>query len=184
MELNWASLAPLVLKVLITLGALLCVWATVVIVTRWRDRPSVRRLPHEAVRRRMPVLVPFAGLMIFLFGALIGLVGTTQDADPENGRQMMIAGGAMMLLGIVLLALYVVVYVESTATAFIMRGPLGRTRTIAYEDITSIRRTVSGRMPMIDIRSRTGERIQAGPVFFEWFHYEQWQAERQRRARG
>jgi hypothetical protein len=177
MDLDWASLVPLALKSLITLGVMLGVWVTILIVMRWRDRPAVRRLPQEPVRRRMPIVGPIAGLLIFLVAAFIGLVGTTQEADPENGRQMMIASGGMMLLGIVLLVLYVVVYVEATPTAFTMRGPLGRTRTIDYADIISITDKMSWSAPVVEIRGRSGSRIQAGPVLFDWHHYQRWQAE-------
>ncbi|UEJ81273.1 hypothetical protein Bra3105_10445 [Brachybacterium halotolerans subsp. kimchii] len=183
MHLDWDSLAPLALKGLISLGATLGVWVTILIVKRWRDRPAVRRDPQATMRRRMPLFGPLAGMLIFLFGALIGLIGTTQDADPENGREMMIAGPCMMLLGIILLVLYVIVYVDASPTAFTLRGPLGRTRTIAYEDIATITDTVAWGAPLVQIRSRSGARIQAGPIMFDWHHYQRWQAERERRAR-
>lgn len=135
------------------------------------------------MRRRMPLFGPVAEMLIFLSGALIGLIGTTQDADPENGREMIIAGPCMMPLGIILLVLCVIVYVDASPTAFTLRGPLGRTRTIAYEDIATITDTVAWGAPLFQIRSRSGARIQAGPIMFDWDHYQRWQAERERRAR-
>ncbi|MCG7311293.1 hypothetical protein [Brachybacterium sp. ACRRE] len=178
MHLEWEALLPTALRYLLVLGVLLGVGVTSSIIVRWRSRPDTHRRPQDPVRRRMPLVGPIAGLLILLFGALIGLVGTTEDADPENGRQMMIAGPAMMLLGLMLLVLYLVIYVEATPTAFTMRGMFGRTRTISYEDIVSITDKRSWGAPVVEIRGRSGQRIQAGPILFDWTHYQRWQTGR------
>lgn len=178
MHLEWEALLPAALKYLLVLDVLLGVGVTSSIIVRWRSRPDAHRRPQDPVRRRMPLLGPIAGLLILLLGALIGLVGTTEDADPENGRQMMIAGPSMMLLSLLLLALYLVVYVEATPTAFTMRGMFGRTRTISYEDIVSITDKHSWGAPVVEVRGRSGKRIQAGPIMFDWSHYQRWQAAR------
>ncbi|GEM_PF-4839710 len=141
------------------------------------SKAAVRR-PHRdrsiRTRRRLTRALPVTGLLISGCGALIGLVGTTDDADPANGRAMMIAGIVMLVGGLLLVVPYLTVFVEATPTGFVARTALGHRRAIAYGDIVDIRERRDHGMLFVDVLGRDGTRISGGAAMYEWGPFDAW----------
>ncbi len=141
------------------------------------SKATVRR-PHRhrsiRTRRRLTRVLPVTGLLIAGCGALIGLVGTTEDADPANGRAMMIAGTAMVVGGLLLVVPYLTVFVEATPTGFIARTSLGRRRAVAYGDIVDVRERRQNGMLFVDVLGRDGTRISGSAAMYEWGPFDAW----------
>ncbi|MFC7376622.1 MULTISPECIES: hypothetical protein [unclassified Brachybacterium] len=167
---------------LLDAGVLVVAMAGVVLLTIHTVRRPHRHRRHPT-RRRAPRLMAVIAVVVYLVAALIAVVGTTEDEDPANARQMLIAGALLSLLALFLLWVYVIVYVEAGPEALIQRDIAGRTHTIRYEDITRIYERTARLGYFVVVEGRDGTRIQAGPGLFDWGPYQHWRRTQMPRRR-
>ena len=130
---------------------------------RARVRPNISS--EAPSRMRLPRIVPFAGIIIFIPGLMILLLGIPAG-DPEDIVPMTTAGIAMVLGGLFFIWLYRRWYVDIRPDRVIFRGFAGE-KTILYHEIINYRFYQQNGKPNLRVKSANGATLNLDLATFD-----------------